>query len=644
ESPPVGFTFIGINGNQFGFGDTLNFPTPVAISHLDLETHPYTGLFENGSGALLLMDRDHPRYVELCSVEDPAFCETDADLANGVALPIAPLLDSFAPNDHSLFDPNLQPYDAPTGDSIDLGLELPFGGVYSAITPQIEERGEGYAREFLDVQKTSEDAIASNEDPASDSNRYQGVDAHGPFFPTPGAATYTTDSASLSVLVESLDVYDVLTGTTARPSPEAANVGGDFGMSFSTTSYEMLDAPNISVAGVTSVSRAKGQVLVYPEFEVSVSATAAPGETAIVATFVNAIPAEVGDPPLANAHAFGINPVRAVNPTTGQDAQGAPFQATSLIAVVGLPDDPSVQNEFAASEIGQYIAATAGVSSFGSEGNLSTLLDPDTDLSSAAVVDPLIAKLPSEIDYIEEAGPSGRKSLVETVQTSAEVLAGSTTYADSFNGAGDRLNARRFTNDSVWGFTRTSGHPAYAPNGEVNYVSPGGRVDQGNGFWKVTTSRNFELAILDTNLDGSLLESGSKDDFGIILKVASVRADSPVEPGEFVFLSMMGGREGADIDTLNIPPPEEATLMSVILIDLDPLDTELGVETISDVYLVDANGESRVDPLEVFYLSVPEPSATLGLSVGLVSVACLAHRRRRRGAQVSSRSRVGGPE
>ncbi|MGE4605591.1 MAG: hypothetical protein AAEJ52_02495, partial [Myxococcota bacterium] len=38
ESPPVGFTFIGINGNQVGFGDTLNFPTPVAISHLDLAT------------------------------------------------------------------------------------------------------------------------------------------------------------------------------------------------------------------------------------------------------------------------------------------------------------------------------------------------------------------------------------------------------------------------------------------------------------------------------------------------------------------------------------------------------------------------------------------------------------------------------
>ena len=123
--------------------------------------------------------------------------------------------------------------------------------------------------------------------------------------------------------------------------------------------------------------------------------------------------------------------------------------------------------------------------------------------------------------------------------------------------------------------------------------------------------------------------TAQKDDFGIILKVDSVRAGSTVVPGEFVFLSMMGGREGADIDTLRIPP-DDPTLMNVILIDLDPLDTELDVLTISDVYLVDANGESEVDPLEVFYLSVPEPGETLGLSVGIVLLAGLTHLRRRR--------------
>ena len=51
--PPVDFTFVAINGNQFG--GTTNFPTPLAISFLDLVAHPYGGVFDNGSGAVLLM-------------------------------------------------------------------------------------------------------------------------------------------------------------------------------------------------------------------------------------------------------------------------------------------------------------------------------------------------------------------------------------------------------------------------------------------------------------------------------------------------------------------------------------------------------------------------------------------------------------
>lgn len=458
ESPPVGFTFIGINGNQFG--GTTNFPIPVAISYLDLVTHPYSGLFENGSGAMLLMDRDHPNYVELCSVEDPAICNTNADLANGALLPIGPLLDAWAANDHALFDADLQPYSAPTGNSIDLEFELPVGGFYTPFTPQVAERGEGYSREFLDVQKTTEDGIAFNEDPAIDSNSYQGVDIAGPFIPTPGAAVSTTDGASLSVLVESLKVFDVLTDTTARPSPKSANIGGNFGMSFSTTSYEMTDAPNISVAGATSESGPKGQVRVFPEFAVSVSASAVPGETALVATFLSATPAQASDPPLGNELAFGITAVRAVDPTTGRDAQGDPFQATSLIAIVGLADDPLITNDFAASDLGQYIAARVGNNVADSGGKLSILVNPSTDLANSVVVDPLIASLPTiEADYIEEAGPSGRKSLVQIVATSAEVISGGTAYADSFNGAGTLLKARRFTNNSAEGATRTSGKP-----------------------------------------------------------------------------------------------------------------------------------------------------------------------------------------
>ena len=75
-------------------------------------------------------------------------------------------------------------------------------------------------------------------------------------------------------------------------------------------------------------------------------------------------------------------------------------------------------------------------------------------------------------------------------------------------------------------------------------------MDAGSGFWNVTTPRSFELAILDGDATGPLsAETGGGDDFrgG---KVGATRAGSPVVPGEFVFLSMMGGLEGADVDTL----------------------------------------------------------------------------------------------
>lgn len=129
---------------------------------------------------------------------------------------------------------------------------------------------------------------------------------------------------------------------------------------------------------------------------------------------------------------------------------------------------------------------------------------------------------------------------------------------------------------------QTSGS-SFSATDRVHSMNPEGRLEQGSGFWSVLTPRDFELAILDTNVTGGLtVESGNGDDFGISVKVGDVRPASPVETGEFVFLSMVGGREGADVDSLRIPAADP-TLMSVILVDLDTLETVLDVETVTDV-------------------------------------------------------------
>ena len=80
-------------------------------------------------------------------------------------------------------------------------------------------------------------------------------------------------------------------------------------------------------------------------------------------------------------------------------------------------------------------------------------------------------------------------------------------------------------------------------------------------------------------------------------------------------------------------PPKLLVSASAVGFYGDGGDTELDVETITDVYLVDANGSSRIDPLEVFSLNlhvVPEPSLALALPIG---VAFLSGLGRRRGAQ-----------
>jgi len=94
---------------------------------------------------------------------------------------------------------------------------------------------------------------------------------------------------------------------------------------------------------------------------------------------------------------------------------------------------------------------------------------------------------------------------------------------------------------------------------------------------------------------------------------------------------MTGGLEGADVDTLDVPPFGNQT--TIIYLDLDRLDTELDVETITALYVIDGSGGGDVNVIEVFSLQVdgaipvPEPARWLLLLSGAVLLSGLARLR-----------------
>lgn len=162
-SPP-GTTFVAMNGAQFS--GTTNFPVPSAESFIDLPNEHINGVLRNGSNVYLLVNRDDAGYGQLEDRLHPEFGPSNADLPGGTVLGLSSLLDGIAGNDDSKFDVAAQPYVAPTGLNIDLEDVLPAGGVFSLWVAQISEgSGGGYARTFVDQQRTTEDGIPGNEDP-----------------------------------------------------------------------------------------------------------------------------------------------------------------------------------------------------------------------------------------------------------------------------------------------------------------------------------------------------------------------------------------------------------------------------------------------------------------------------------------------
>ncbi len=593
------FVFVAINGAQFT--GTTNFPVPLAISSIDMPAEATSGIIQNGSGAYLLVNRDDPGYVELFDDANiPAGGSADPDLAGGTVLGLSSLLDSYAGNDHKKFDVLFQPYLPPTGDDIDLENQLPLGGVFTPFVPQMDEsKKHGYARLFVDVVKTSEDGIPFNEDTVADAlNAYRTISNVGPLFPTPGQAHFTTSPPQFAVADTVLQVFDVLTGTTGRPGVVCANAGGNFGM-VATATVGASSNPAIMTTGVApSATVFTGQTPIYPQFSVTVPAGIPDGSLATASASLAATNAVMGDPAVVNPSGATTVAMRAIDPMMGQDANLLPFQATAFAAVQGLPDDPAVLNEFLSTSLAPFVAAHLGVLVDDERNNGQLLLNPNTDLSNSVLVDVMEDDMPTDpLLFINALSPAGLDDLVTTILNSAEEVFGNKTYDRNFNAtftavAAVELNiAETFTSGGV-----------FVPTENLYYANPTGAVAVPNsGLSDVTTSRGFELALVDTNVQQfGTLETGKTDDFGLIVEVGRVSAGATVVPGEFVFLSWTGGLEGADIDSVDVPPHNNQT--TIIYIDLEPLSTVIGCETITRLFVIDGNGGSAINVIEAFSL------------------------------------------
>lgn len=594
-----GFVFVAMNGGQFS--GTSNFPIPLAVSDIALPNEASSGIIQNGSGAYLLVNRDDPAYTELYDdAAIPIGQSADPSLPTGLVLGTSALFDAFACNDHGKFDVLEQPYAAPTGDDIDLEFVLPLGGAFSRLVPQIDASGDGYARRFLDVAKTTEDATTVNDNPITDAlNAYRSLTQTGPFFPTPGRAAFTTSAAEMAVADASVQVFDTLAGTIGRPGVKCANLGGNHVIEATATPGGSSN-PAVATLAVSDSDQAPGQTALFPRVAVTVPASAANGATATASVSVSASNISGASPPVVSPIGSTSVTIRALNPTTGLSSTGAPFQATAFAALQGLPNDPGIPNEFANTSLAAFVAANLGGLVDDERHNGLLLTDPLTNLSDPILVDVMEDDMPdSELLYINPPSPAGLDNLVTTVLNSADMLAGNESYLDNFNATNTLVKAVELTINE----TRTSGG-TFVPTERVHFVNAGGLAGlPDSGLSHATSQRGFEFALVDSNVEQlGTLESGETDDFGIVVEVGKTRAGASVTTGEFVFLSFSGGLEGEDIDSLNVPPYANQTV--VIYLDLDNLDTVLGCETITRMFVVDGSGGNAVNIIEAFSLNV----------------------------------------
>jgi len=617
------FTFIAINGNEFT--GTTNFPTPVAFSHLTAAKRS-GGFIDNGSSAFLLVDRDSAGFVSLAAADDPGLVppvsNADPSLPAGTVLSPSSLLDAFAANDDSVFSVALQPYVTPTGQSIDLETVLPAGGAFSRLVPQLAESLDGYSLLLADIGKTTDDASAANDDPALDAvSAYRPNADGGPLRPSPGFVPLASSPAQLAVADDASHNYSVLAGTTAAMGIIAANAGGAYWLFADAT------PGTPSVPGVISVETGLGaltQILqgaVFPKVNVTPLSGAPHGAITTLPVTVRGQRALFSDPAVIDSLQTVTVTLSVLNPTTGLDENLAPFQATTIVAVQGMPAPATGTNEFLPTSLGQFVATHLGGAVRDDRGNGAALVDPATNLGDPAVIDAMEQGMPdSPAAYINPVSAAGTGDLLTTVLNSPETLRGHDTYLDgTIDPAFTGVRAIELGIPDV----KTSGG-VFVPSEPVHYADPGGRVGfEGSALTNATAGRGFELALIDSNLlPSGALETGRTDDFGLVMEVGTVRSGATVLPGEFVFMSMAGGLAGADIDGLSVPPFNTRT--NIIFIDLDLLDTLMGVESVSRLWIVDSEGGGSINLLEAFVLNPTGPPVpAFGVAGWLVGLGLL---------------------
>ncbi|MBI4717171.1 MAG: hypothetical protein HY763_05155 [Planctomycetes bacterium] len=617
-APPNDYLFIAINGHHSPSG-TTNFLSLSATteSKIDLPAEASSGIVQNGSSAYLLVARDLGGYVQLCDDAHAADCAAGSDpnlIQQGLGLDTGCHQDGYAGNDDGTFDYTQQPF--PSGGGVDLDMVLPLGGAFSLLVAQIPEflalppapgTASGYARVFVDVAKTTE--TAAIDDPAADAAlAYRHIRGVGPFFATPGRVVRTTSPPELAVATGAEQMFQVLAQTTGRPGVLAANVGGNYGINMATSPGASSNPSVVTFAPGTSALGVAGQAYGLPMVAITPGASAAHGSSASATVTVTATNTNGGDPAVVSPVQVTTITATVLKPTTGQNAAGQPFQTTVFAAVQAVPAQAGVNNEFRATSLGTYVAANLGGAAQDTLGHGAILIDPASDLNNGPFVQlGLVKDFPDPGAFVNYPGPGFPKlDLRQTVLQSAESVSGAATYVDTVDAVGVRAVRLNHPDTLTFGGTFTPSEP-------LHFVDAVGDVGQPrSGLSNAATTRTFELAIVESNVrDDSSLETGATDDFGIVVEVAQVEAGAPVVPGEFVFLSLTGGLQGADVDTLDVPPYQNVA--NIVFLDLDNLHTVLGIRALEAVYLIDASGTGEIDPIELFSLNpATQPTALQG--------------------------------
>lgn len=593
---PAGALFIAINGSQFG--GTTNFPVVEAESLIEVPDENVGGVMANGSNVYLLVNRDDAQYAQL--VDRSLGGSSFADLAGGTVLGLSALLDGIAGNDDSDFITSQQPYPSPSGFDIDLEDVLPLGGVFSPWVAQISEAsGGGYLRRFVDSVRTTEDGSIGNESPSFDASTHFGqVYRSGPFYPTPGEVRFLADPPELGVSDPTRLDFQVIAGTTGRPGLLCANVGGDFPIEISAVPGSSSDPSSANFSGGPAAIDVPGMSEALPQIEVTAPANAAHLAIVTVPVTFSATNTFGEDPPVFASPQTSTATATVLNPTSGVDELGAQKGTTVFLAARGFGADPNVANEFLGSDLANFITSNLGGLAAGTTGNLAVLLNPGADLENIAVADPLRQSFPQgDVEFIGAPAGSGGSDLAGTLLNSAKVASGSSAYSASVSFDQARLKAIRFNIAE----TGTSGG-TFATSAELFFADPIGVVNDSarSGLNSATTARTFELAILDTNATFTGIESGDADDFGLIVRAGQVRAGASAAPGELIFLSFTGGLEGEDIDTIDVPGIHASV---AVLLDLDNLDTVLGVETITELFVIDSGLTGTFNVMDVVSLN-----------------------------------------